>query len=205
MHNRTGIRKYVKNLLRLKVTEVSNRVWFDRPSSRYLDMLPCVLVSTGPEQVEIISGSENTPKVYLRRLRLQVDILTRNLLSESDEFDPDSNETAEDTADMIAGQTEKCLADDCTLGRLLPTWNPETGEGLARGLSIISTDPYNIDSDTEVRVLVQRITIEIPYETNAFIDKKFTSFREYFMSINKVGYDSTTIDPILLSAEGQTQ
>ena len=204
MHNRTPIRKYVRTLLRSKIPSINNRVWSGRPSPRYLDLLPCILISYGPEQVEVISGDEKSPKEYERRFRLQIDVLTRDCIDpDVDDWDPEMNDTAEDEADEIAGEVEKTLSDDWTLGRMLKTWNPEEGAGLSQGLRIISTDPYTIGSEMDPRALVQRITIEIPYTTPAYINKKYSTFKEYAAEFLKTPYSPTTIDPVLTSAEGK--
>lgn len=203
MHQRTPIRKYVRALLRDGVPDVGGRVWSGRPSPRFLESLPCILISYGPEQTEIISGGERAPKEYERRFRLNIDVIVRDLVDPSvPANDPEENDTAEDQADLIAGQVEKVLADDWTLGKRLADWSPEEGAGLSLGLRIISTDPYNIGDNVEPRAIVQRLTIEIPYETPAYIDKKYRTFREYQADIMKPGWDSETIDPVLLSAEG---
>jgi len=203
MHNRTAVRKYIQKLLKDTVTQVSGRVWSGRPSPRFLEMLPCVLISYGPEQVEVLSGSERIPKEYSRRLRMQIDVLTRDTQDpDVSDFDPEENDTAEDEADLIAGEIEKNLSDDWTLGRNLTDWNPELGDGLSLGLRIMSTDPYSIGNEIDVRACVQRITIEVPYITPAFIDKKYATFKEYQADWYKVGYNESTKDPILTSAKG---
>jgi len=206
MHQRGPIRKYLRALLREKIPQVANKVWNGRPSARFLEMLPCIVISYGPETTEIISGDEKSPKLYERKFRLNLDILTRDTADDTaDDWDPETNDSAEDEADEIAGEVEKVLADDSTLGRMLADWDPEEGDGLSLGLRIISTDPYNIPGNVEPRALVQRLTIEVPYETPALIDKKYKSFREYRVDINKPLYnDPATPEPhTLLSAEGR--
>ena len=200
MHNRGGIRKYLLDLLKAGV-DVGGRVYSGRPAPRFLQNLPCILISYGPEEIKVISGSDVSPKQYERRFRLNVDIIAQSTVDEEG-GDPEANDTAEDELDELAGAAEIALSDDWTLGKRLPNWNPEEGNGLSLGLRIMSTDPYNIGTDEEPRIIAHRLTIEVPYETDAYLDKKFRNFGEYYMAINRVGYDGTTIDPTLISAEG---
>jgi len=200
MHNRGGIRKYLVDLLKAGV-DVGGRVYSGRPSPRFLHQLPCIMISYGPEEIQVISGSEVSPKQYERRFRLNVDIIAQSTV-EDEGSDPEANDSAEDTLDELAGATEIALSDDWTLGKRLPNWNPEKGNGLSLGLRIMSTDPYNINNGEEPRMIAHRLTIEVPYETDAYLDKKYRNFAEYRVDINRPGYTGSTVDPTLLSAEG---
>lgn len=188
-HKRTTIRKYIQAILRSGISEVSGRVWVGRPSPRFLEQLPCILISSGPEQNEIVAGSQRLPRVYGRNYQMTVDILVRETSEDFfDIADPEQNTTAEDQADSIGLAVEQLLAADYTLGRALATWDPETGSGLSEGISIVSVDPYTIDTGVEPRALVQRVTVSVPYNMSAFPALKFPKFTGFNADIMRPDY-----------------
>jgi len=203
MHRRTAIRKYVKKLLKNKV-DVGDRIYCNRPSPIFLHELPCVLIFFTAEPVDIIVGDTTNPKEYQRNLRLNIDVIT------DEPIDPDlelnESDAAEDVLDAMAWQVEMAMADDWTLSKLLPGYDPNAQEvnGLSMGTRLVSTDPYNIDTDSERRLAGQRLQFEVPYETPAYTDKKYTDFLEYLAEFYEVK-DGEVVDNVLTAAEGKVR
>ena len=90
------------------------------------------------------------------------------------------------------------------LARRLKDFDPNTNyEGLTHGNRLVSVTPYEVDTDSERRMLAQDLRWVVPYQTNAFVDKKYDSFEAYKADIIRVGSTAETVDRVLLSAEGE--
>lgn len=199
-HRRTAVRHYALSLLKDKI-DVGGRVYANRPSPVFLHELPCLLVFFTAEPVDIIVGDTYSPKEYQRNLRLNVDILTED---PDDLEEPlNASQQGEDLLDALAWQVENAFADDWTFAKLLPGYQTtDTDGGLLMGLRLVSTDPYNLDTNGERRIMAQRLQFETPYETPAYLDKKYSSFSEYQAQFFEVK-DGIKTDTILLEAEGE--
>lgn len=199
-YNRKLIRHYAKELLKEQV-DVGGRVYVNRPSPIFLEETPCVLVYPSTEQNTVISGDEYNPKVYQRNLILNTDVLvTEQIRPDTDYLD---NQAADDLLDDLCEQVEKAFHDDWYFFRLLKDYDSaEAQGGLLMGMAQTSTTAYVIDTDGERRIVAQRITWDLPYEDDAFKDKKWPSFNEFYSYFMRVGWDENTVDPILREAKG---
>ena len=56
------------------------------------------------------------------------------------------------------------------------------------GISIVSVDPYTIDTGVEPRALVQRVTVSVPYNMSAFPALKFPKFTGFNADIMRPDY-----------------
>lgn len=200
-YERKLIRHYAKELLKENV-DVNNRVYVNRPSPIFLEETPCVLIYPSTEQNTVLVGNEYNPKVYRRVLMLNTDILV------TEQLRPDStyleNTAADDLLDDLCQQVEDAMHDDWYFFRLLKGYdrNDTAPKGLLMGLAQTSTTAYVIDTDGERRIVGQRITWEMPYEDDAFKDKKWPSFEEFYTAFMRVGWDANTVDPKLRESEG---
>lgn len=202
MHLRTNIRHYAVNLLKEKV-DVGERVFASRPSIINPDEVPIILVYFAAEQAEIIVGDTYSPKEYQRNMRLNVDIMTTETVNP--DVPLNENQETEDLLDTLAWQVERAFSDDWTFARLLQGYDPNArdNESLSLGMRLVSTDPYNVDVEGLDRIVGQRLQWEIPYNTPAYLDKKYSNFEHYRADVVRPGSDETTIDPVLISAEGE--
>lgn len=203
VHKRTAIRHYLTTLLRDEITQLGGRVYSARPSPRFRDQLPCIILHYGTEELTPDGGDMKNVTFYDRALRFNIDIM----VEEPTDLDTtvELSQKGEDLADAIAWSVEIALGGDSTLGRRLEDWDPETGEGLSDGLRILSTEPYLVNDDGEARFLVQRLQVEIPYNSQAFPTVKYKDFLSYHIDINRPDWDEETTDPTLLQAEGETR
>lgn len=204
-HHRTAIRRYAVELLKNKV-DVGRRVFPERPSPIFIQEVPCVLVYFVSEPVDIIVGDTYSPKEYQRNLRVSVDVWTNATIDPEDiEENPGVNDSqdAEDRVDYLAWQVERAFSDDWLFAQMLPGYDANNPQGLTMGMRLVSTDPYNVDVESETLAIAQSLQWEIPYETSAYVDKKYADFAEYQTDIMRVNWDENTVDPVLLSAEGK--
>ena len=196
---RTEIRRYIVAMLKDSL-DIGGRVYANRPSPIFLQELPVCLVSFQTEPAKVIVGDRYSPKEYQRDLRVNIDIMV------DQPVDPDTSlnesQKAEDYLDFLTWQAEQAMFGDWLLAERLPDYDPNNPCGLTLGMSLISTDPYNVDTDSDRRIIAQRSQFEVPYETSAYKDLRFSTFEEYNIKINRVGYDENTVDPTLIEAEG---
>tara|TARA_Y100000310_G_scaffold344838_1_gene459892 strand:- start:12948 stop:13598 length:651 start_codon:yes stop_codon:yes gene_type:complete len=211
---RTLIRRYIGELLRSGIDEsypavdVGGRVYVNRPSPRLLDTIPCVLVHPGNEGLAPNIGDTYTVDEYKRTFTMYVDIMVEEQLRPDE--DPDFNQEAEDVLDLLGKQAERLLIRDNTLSRKMPGFDPNTTEeddeiSLCGGLTITDVSPYNIDTEGDREILTQRIVLSIPYYTEENSNRKLPDFLYYKVDTIRVNSDETTVNRVLLSAEGETQ
>ncbi len=199
-HNRTGIRHYARDLL-VDSVDVGGRVFLNRPHPVFFDSLPCVLVYAAAEPVEVIVGDQYSPKEYQRNLRLNVDIVVEEQCRP--DVDPESNMAAEDLADKLAWQIERAFSNDWTFARRSPNFDPNANApGLLLGLRLVDTTPYSIDGEGDVRLLVQRMQWELPYESPAYVDSKYRDFLEYYAEMNQAPFPAAA--PVVSQGEVRT-
>ena len=200
---RTKIRHYVSNMLKGKV-DVGDKIFTSRPSPVFISEVPCVLIYFQEETNKIIRGDKHNPHEYERDLKLCVDVL----VAENIDPDADVNESldTEDRLDFLGAQVEHRLGDDWTLSQDLPGYNPNDSESdyLSLGIAHEGTSSYNIDVSAERRISAQRATYSVPYITEAYANKKYSTFEEYKADFLEVK-DGETQDHVLISAEGEIQ
>lgn len=197
---RAQVRKYAVALLKANV-DVNDRVYANRPSPGFLEELPAIFVFFESEVTEIISGDRYHVREYQRNAQLVVCSVV-----EANRIPGDSSEEGQrgdDFLDYVGHQIEQAFFSDWRFARLLPDFDPNTNyHGLTLGSRLVSATPYEVDTESDTRLLAQDIHWLLPYRTRGYIDRKYKSFNEYKAEIVRVGSTPATIDRVLISAEG---
>ena len=201
---RSSIRYYAAALLTKELQGVGDKIFMNRPNPVFLEELPCVLIYFEEENVEVISGDNEQPVEYQRNLRLSVDCWAEEQRRDDLE-DPNKNQSGEDYLDYLGEQIETIFADDFLFAKLLPGYDPNTNyDGLLMGMRILSVTPYDPNTEGDRKCIAQRLLFEMPYQTSFYKkERKFKDFSEYLFQIIRVGSDESTIDRVLLEAEGE--
>ncbi len=198
---RAEIRRYAVELLKAGV-DVGGRVYPNRPSPLFLEELPCVFVFFETEATGIMSGDQYHVREYQRDVQLVVCVVVEGNRAPGDVSDDDQR--GDDFLDYMGHRIEQAFFNDRHFARLLPDFDPNTNlRGLTLGQRLVSTTPYEVDTESERRMLAQDLHWLIPYRTRGYIDKKYKSFEEYKVEITRVGVTPSTVDPVLISAEGE--
>lgn len=199
-HLRTPIRRYLVDLLKSEV-DVGGKVFPNRPSPIFLNETPCVLVYFATESAEIIVGDKYNPKEYERTPQVNIDVLSDEVINPA--ANPNESQETEDRLDFYSWQIEQAIWGDQLLAKNLDGYDPDNPCGLTLGISLLSNEPYNIDTGSDRRIVAQRNAFSVPYNSIAYREYRYKTFEEYNMKINKVGWDLTTVDPTLNEAEGK--
>lgn len=198
-HLRTPIRKYIVELLKQEV-DVAGRVFPNRPSPLFITELPCVLVYFASETSKIIVGDLHCPKEYERDARVNIDVMAAEAINPDQEINENTN--TEDLLDYLSWQIEQAINGDYLLAKNGPEYDEKNPCGLTLGISLLSNEPYNVETGSEKRIIAQRNHFSVPYNSTAYREYRYKSFDSYNMKIQKVGWDIATIDPTLTEAEG---
>lgn len=185
MHPRTSIRYYVVNMLKNAV-DVGDKVFPNRPSRIFIEEAPCVLVYFGAEPIEVESGDRYCAHEYNRTLQLKIDILSLE---------------DEDHLDYLGAQIESAFREDPFLGKSLTDYSESNLIGLSRGTTLANITPYNVNTDSEIPVYGQTITINCPYITSEYTGVKTDTWEEYSFEIRRS--DGIETDPVLSAGEGE--
>lgn len=197
---RAQIRRYITAMLRASV-DVGERVFSCRPDPVFITEVPCLLVYYSDEGVLNYVGDKYNQKITERLLTVNVDVWSDQVIDP--DTDPRKNEGGEDRLDWLAYQVELAFWEDQKLAKRLPAYNANTNyQGLALGTTLLSVEPDEVSTDGNTRLLVQRMAFQVNYDLEAYQDKKYNSFEEYKADIYRADYTSSTVDPILISAEG---
>lgn len=185
MHQRTRIRYYVVDMLKAAV-DCGNQVFANRPSRVFIAEAPCLLVYFGNEGIEVESGDRYCAHEYERNMQLKIDILSVE---------------NEDHLDYLGEQIERAFSHDWFLGRSLDGYSDSNRIGLSRGVTLASIEPYSVDTDSELPVYGQTITLNVPYISDNYSTAKLSTWDEYYFEIRRT--DGITTDPVLSSGEGE--
>lgn len=163
-HARTEIRVAVATKLKAFIEPgLRDKIFLSRPHPLFLPELPAILVYYKNEDNQVTSGSENFPKAYERVLSLSIDIIVEG------EEDPDT------ALDRIAAQVESCFYDEPTFG------------GICYGVKLFNTVPVSIEAEGDRSVECQRLTWQIKYESNAYLDRRISEFLSFHADIFNPG------------------
>lgn len=185
MHHRTLLREYVVAMLKASV-DVGEKVFPNRPDRVFIAEAPCLMVYFGAESVEIESGDRYCAHEYERTMQLKIDILSIE---------------DEDHLDSLGEQIEQAFANDWFFGKGLEGFDESNPTGLSRGSTLASIKPYDVDSDSELKIYGQTIIYNVPYITDVYSDEKTTPFGEYDFEIRRT--DGVETDPVLSAGEGE--
>jgi len=203
VRTRAQIRRYAVELLKANV-DVDNRVYANRPSALFLEELPCICVYFESEVTDIVSGDRYRVKEYQRNAQLVACAVVEGNRTPGDESE--EGQRGEDFLDYIGYQIEQAFFSDWLFARQLPDFDPNTNfHGLLLGSKLISVTPYEVDTESDRRMLAQDLHWLLPYRTRGYIDKKYASFEEYKAEIVRVGSTEATVDRVLISAEGDLE
>lgn len=199
---RSQIRHYIINLLREEV-DVGGRVFACRPTSPiFLEELPSICVYFGIEENETWIGETFYPKEYRRHLPVAITIAAEDILEEQDTLNVSNR--GDDYIDWLGLNVERVLAYDYQLARRLPDFDADKKfQGLTNGSKLDSTVPYEVETDTDRRIIGQTLRYIYPYITPVYLDLRLPDFKSFYAAITKVGVTDETVDPILIEMEGE--
>lgn len=199
---RAEIRHYVVDLLKLRIEDVEERVYASRPSPLFLEELPCICVFFETEITDIMVGDQYHVKEYQRNAQLVVCVVTEAYRTPGDASE--DGQLGDDFLDYLGLQVEQAFFNDWHFARLLPDFDPNTNfHGLTLGQKLVSVTPYEVDTESDRRMLAQDLHWMLPYRTRGYPNREYATFEEYKAEIVRVGSTSTTVDRVLISAEGE--
>lgn len=182
MNLRPYIKGLIKNLLTAEDAVLDiNRVEVNRPHKLILKNLPIILVYGADETVDTWAGSDNRASLHRRKYMVTIEVVTHQ--------QPDSD----NFLDKIACQIEFILFGTENLGDT---------QDCVDGFQLISTKTFSFDDGSETTYDSCQLQFEVPYITDAVLDKKYANFTEYDAKFNRVGWNDSTVDPTLIEAEG---
>ena len=194
---RTLVREYLKALVVDAVSDdVDDRVYVGRPNPVLRDQVPFVLIMPLNEVVTEQGGSRYVPQDYER-------IMTAAILVVVEQpNDPSQSEIAEDRLDTIGRKIEKGMREDGRFQKRLSSWTGQIGDiGIIAGSRLASVS-VDLESESETSIAAMQLTYELLYEDESFNTKREKDFESFLIELRRVGWDSETVDPILIAAEG---
>lgn len=196
IHPRTAIRAYAWDMLKDKM-DVGGRVFLNRPNPYTIKELPAVCVYFETELSVLSEGDKYIPQAYERQLNLTVDVMKEA------PTDPDGDIRVEGELDKLSRQAERAFGNDVFFMERLPgfdgTWT--SNDGLIAGCSQISSEMGLMEIGDRL-LSGQTTTFQIIYFDTCFEETRSKYFEYYSILINRVGWDSETVDPTLIGAEG---
>lgn len=200
--SRAKIRHYLADMLKEKV-DVGGRVFINRAkSATFIEELPAINITFSDEENKVIVGSEFFPQYYQRNASIIITIAAEEIIAVDDELN--TSRKGEDFADYLADQIESALGDDWNLSKRHHDFeenNPEK-TGLTFGHQITGSSLYEVEVDSERKIIAMDIRVTFPYEKKARPIKRYGYFESYLADIVRVGATDETVDPVLVSAEG---
>lgn len=200
MSQRADIRHYITNLLKNNIP-IENRVYANRINSPiFLEQLPCICVYFEDEQVEMISGSQFRVKEYQKLLTIAITIVVEDIVVNEDNIDESSK--GEDYLDYLSEQVERVLFFDWRLARNLDDFDEEQHtNGLTFGSRLLNTTLYDVETESDRRIIAQTIRFLYPYNVAGYLDLRYKDFESFYAAIIRVGSDENTTDRELLEME----
>lgn len=196
VHPRTVIRAYAWDLLKDAV-DVGGRVYLSEPNPIIFDRLPVVAIYFLNEPIEISAGDRYIAREYERKLNLAIDIIAEQ------QVDPDGALKVENLLDGLGRQVELAMFNDNFFWKRLTTYTGENSDpGLLQSSILVNTTPHAVKTDSEKILAAQRLDFELTYLDNVFVEHKADIIESYMMEIRRVGWDESTVDPVLIAAEG---
>ena len=199
-HPRTFIIEYLINLLKLKV-DVGGRVYNTELTDINLENLPCVFVYWRNDEGEMHVGDSHRQKVNKRTLPVSIVVCVEEAHNEGgiNHLNP----TLKNIDDFCA-QIETALDDDENFEKLLEGYivGSNTNSNLLFASGYTGTELFKGSWDGGTAILGSEIKYDLVYLKDTFEDKKLNDFESYLINFVKPGFDETTIDPIIIQAEG---
>ena len=194
---RTLVRHYLRALLISAIGEdVGGRVYVGRPNQTMRDQLPFVLIMPLVEEIANQGGSQYCPQDYER-------VMTATILAVVEQpNDYLQIEGAEDRLDVIGRKIEKAMREDKRFQRRLSSWTGQISDtGILAGSRLESVS-VDLESESESSIAAMQITYGLLYEDDSDNTKREKDFESFLIELRRVGWDSETVDPILIAAEG---
>jgi hypothetical protein len=197
-HPRTAILYYAWDLLKSAV-DVGDRVYLHRVRGLDVCDLPAVCLGFESEENDVHSGSAQGPTSYLRTLSLYVDVFAENPI------DPSKTFRVEDRLGSFSRQVELAFFNDLFFSKRLSTnTNSLSDPGLVSGLVLGSVRLFDVEMANR-DIVCQRTNFSVSYLDEIYADNKYGFFESYLAEIRKPDWDAETVDPILISAEGDIE
>ena len=171
----------------------------------FLEELPAVNITFGEEENKVIDGSEFFPKWYECTSSIIATVVCDDIINASDGIN--ESEKGADYIDYLAEQVEQTIGDDWYLSRRHPDYDEDRPEqtALTDGHRITGSSLYEVEVDSERRLLAIDIRIQFRYEKKARPTRRLRDFQTYLADIVRVGATDETVDPVLMSADGDVQ
>ena len=203
MHYRTLIWKYALAGLKEKL-DLGGRVFYNRPSEVIVKReAPCALLFVPSEKKDLETGDKYIGDSYVRSMRLEVTICEQMK-------DKEGVEGLQERLDDHTKMIEDYFKNDNFFAKQLAAYDPdqwkfefdERGLGLIAGLGFDDLQT-EIFSENESHFGAQQTSVVLHYQDDGFVtDKKYPYWKGYLAKIMKYGYDESTVDPVLIEAEG---
>jgi hypothetical protein len=193
---RTVIRAYCWDLVKSAVADmVSDRVYLGRVSPTTIKELPCIIIGSLDELIEPMGGTQHVPDGLERTITVPFYTIARVPQSANDSAE------LEDFLDLIGHKIEIEFTEDRFFQKRFPAYGLDMDYGILAGnrLTAISADRK---AETEFGLAVQVMTYELLYEDEGINEKQTNMFNSYLLELRRVGWTESTVDPVLIAAEG---
>lgn len=191
------VRSYLQQMLQTALAEdLDDRVFVGRPNPVMREDLPCVLILPISETIVKQGGSDYMPLGYDRIMSCTLMVVMEH------PRDPSGGLNIEDRLDIVGRKIENAVKEDRRFQKDLPGWAGNPGDdGVLGGSRLISVD-VDLDNESESNIAVMQLVFEFLYEDLSYNEKRSQTFESFLIELRRVGWDETTVDPVLIAAEG---
>jgi len=191
------VREYLKDLITDAVgDDVGGRVYVGRPNPTTREELPFVLILPLSESISPLGGNQQVPQDYLREITATLLVVVEQ------PNDYTQSESAEDRLDTLGRRVEKAMREDKRFQKRLPTWTGNISDtGVIAG-SRIDSVTVDLESESESSIAAMQLVYMLWYEDDSENEKRERAFESYLIELRRVGWDESTVDPVLIAAEG---
>jgi hypothetical protein len=194
------VRDYLVNVVGNALSpDVGDRIYEGRPNPVPSDQLPCVWLVPFSESMEKQGGTDYIPMDIDRKMNAVI------LIVVEPPNDPSESTTVQDRLDEYGRKLEKAMKEDRRFQKLLDSWSGQASdEGVLAGSRLITVDT-DIESGSESPTAVMQLVYELLREDTTENEKRWDDFQSYLIELRRVGWDASTVDPILIAAEGDVE